>query len=282
MEDGADQHERATADAPRAKPGLADRVYHLLYSRISNGDYPANQKLPSEKVLADEFGVSRPILREALERLREQGLIHSRQGAGSFVREVRSVPLGFARVETIADIQRCYEFRICIETMAARLAAARRDEEALKEIATALSLMEGATELQTHREDADFAFHLAVAKAANNQYFEASMRALREHIYVGMKLHGQSLMTDGAKALRNVFGEHSAIFAAIRDGDGEKAAELHARASRPLAGPAVRRGGDRPRSRLTTWRSGLPGLTHFMHIACTFHAPTCARGWLST
>ena len=205
---------------------MADRVYHLLYSRISNGDYPANQKLPSEKVLADEFGVSRPILREALERLREQGLIHSRQGAGSFVREVRSVPLGFARVETIADIQRCYEFRICIETMAARLAAGRRDEEGLKEIATALSLMEGATELQTHREDADFAFHLAVAKAANNQYFEASMRALREHIYVGMKLHGQSLMTDGAKALRNVFGEHSAIFAAIRDGDGEKAEEL--------------------------------------------------------
>ena len=112
------------------------------------------------------------------------------------------MPLGFARVETIADIQRCYEFRICIETMAARLAAGRRDEEALEEIATALSLMEGATDSLTHREDADFAFHLAVAKAANNQYFEASMRALREHIYVGMKLHGQSLMTDGAKALR--------------------------------------------------------------------------------
>ncbi|HVL20821.1 MAG TPA: FadR/GntR family transcriptional regulator, partial [Amaricoccus sp.] len=181
---------------------------------------------PSEKALADEFGVSRPILREALERLREQGLIHSRQGAGSFVREIRSVPLGFARVETIADIQRCYEFRICIETMAARLAAGRRSGEALEEIATALSLMQGATDSQTHREDADFAFHLAIAKAANNQYFEASMRALREHIYVGMKLHGQSLMTDGAKALKTVFGEHSAIYDAIRDGDGDGAQRL--------------------------------------------------------
>ncbi len=225
--DGGDREERVTAsEPPRARPGLADRVYHLLYSRISNGDYPANQKLPSEKTLADEFGVSRPILREALERLREQGIVHSRQGAGSFVREIRTAPLGFARVETIADIQRCYEFRICIETMAARLAAARRDKATLDELATALSLMEGATESQTHREDADFAFHLAIAKAANNQYFEASMRALREHIYVGMKLHGQSLMTDGAKALKNVFGEHSAIFAAICDGDGDRAAEL--------------------------------------------------------
>ena len=52
------------------------------------------------------------------------------------------------------------------------------------------------------------------------------MRALREHIYVGMKLHGQSLMTDGATALRIVFGEHSGIFAAIRDGDGEAAERL--------------------------------------------------------
>jgi GntR family transcriptional repressor for pyruvate dehydrogenase complex len=227
MKDASDQDERAAGgDAQRARPGLADRVYHLLYSRISNGDYPANQKLPSEKSLADDFGVSRPIVRMALERLRDQGLIHSRQGAGSFVREVRTVPLGFARVETIADIQRCYEFRICIEVMSARLAAARRDKDTLAELGTALALMEGATDSLTHREDADFAFHLAVAKAANNQYFEASMRALREHIYVGMKLHGQSLMTDGASALRDVFAEHSAIFTAIRDRDGDAAERL--------------------------------------------------------
>lgn len=230
MKDEMHHDERpAATEAPRPKLGLADRVYHLIYSRISNGDYPANQKLPSEKVLAEEFGVSRPILREALERLRDQGLIHSRQGAGSFVREIRTAPLGFARVETIADIQRCYEFRLCIETMAARLAAERRSEQGLEALATALSLMEGATDSQTHREDADFAFHLAIAQAANNQYFEASMRALREHIYVGMKLHGQSLMTDGAKALRAVFGEHSEIFEAIRDGDGDRAAALMSR-----------------------------------------------------
>lgn len=227
MKDVTEQDDRvAGPEGQRPRPGLAERVYHLLYSRISNGDYPANQKLPSEKILADEFGVSRPVLRVALERLRDQGLIHSRQGSGSYVREIRTVPLGFARVETIADIQRCYEFRICIETTAARLAAERRNAETLQEIGTALSLMDAATDSLTHREDADFAFHLAVAKAANNQYFEASMRALREHIYVGMKLHGQSLMTDGAKGLKEVFGEHSAIFAAIRDGDGPTAERL--------------------------------------------------------
>jgi GntR family transcriptional repressor for pyruvate dehydrogenase complex len=214
------------ASPPRHKPALAERVYHLIYSRISNGDYPANQKLPPEKTLAEEFGVSRPIVRAALERLREQGLVHSRQGAGSFVREVRTAPLGFARVETIADILRCYEFRICIESSAAALAAERRQPAALAEIETALSLLNAATDSMTHREDADYAFHLAVTRAANNQYFEASMRALREHIYVGMKLHGQSLMTDGAKGLREVFREHDAIFEAIRAGDASLAESL--------------------------------------------------------
>jgi GntR family transcriptional repressor for pyruvate dehydrogenase complex len=226
MKDATNPGEASVPAAPRHKPALAERVYHLIYSRIRNGTYPSNEKLPSEKRLAEEFGVSRPIVRDALEQLREQGLVHSRQGAGSFVREVQVEPLGFARVETIADIQRCYEFRICIETAAAALAAARRNQAALDEIEVALSLMNAATDSLTHREDADFAFHLAVARAANNHYFEASMRALREHIYVGMRLHGQSLMTDGARALREVFEEHSAIFAAIRAGDAAAAQSL--------------------------------------------------------
>lgn len=202
----------------KPKRTLADRVYHSLYSRISNGDYPVNQKLPSEHQLSEEFGVSRPVLRTALEKLRAEGVIYSRQGAGNFVRASTSNPVGFARVETLADVQRCYEFRITIETQAARLAAERRNMAALAGIEEALDMMRDATGSHQHREDADFAFHLAITRAANNHYFEASMRALRDHIYVGMKLHGQSLMTDGSKALEAVLDEHTAIFHAIRDG----------------------------------------------------------------
>lgn len=71
---------------PRARPPLSEKVYHLLLTRISNGDYQANQKLPTEAVLSQDFGVSRPVLRAAMERLRDEGLIYSRQGAGSFAR----------------------------------------------------------------------------------------------------------------------------------------------------------------------------------------------------
>jgi GntR family transcriptional regulator, transcriptional repressor for pyruvate dehydrogenase complex len=205
---------------------LADRVYHSLYGRISNGDYLVNQKLPSEHTLSDEFGVSRPVLRTALERLREEGIIYSRQGAGNFVRETLTNPVGFARVETLADVQRCYEFRITIEVEAARSAAERRNSAALAEIAEALEMLSAATGSHEHREDADFAFHVAITKAANNHYFEASMRALRDHIYVGMQLHGQSLMTDGSKALEAVLTEHKEIYQSIKNGKAAQAAKL--------------------------------------------------------
>ena len=208
----------------RRRTTLSDSVYHSLLARISNGDYQVNQKLPPEAVLSQEFGVSRPVLRAALERLREEGLIHSRQGAGSYVRAPASAPVGFSPVETLADIQRCYEFRLTIETQAAALAAHRRDETALAGIAQALDLMRAATGSHQHREDADFAFHLAIAQASNNQYFEATFRALREHINVGMRLHGVSLMTGGG--LEETLAEHNGLFDAISTGDGSKACEL--------------------------------------------------------
>lgn len=208
----------------RQKRPLADRVYHALFTRIANGDYPANQRLPSEHRLSEDLGVSRPVLRDALKRLREEGVIYARQGAGNFVRASRAAPVGFAKVETLADIQRSYEFRITIETAAAALAAERRNRAALADLREALEMMREATGSHRHREDADFAFHLGITKAANNHYYEAAMRALRDHINVGMKLHGQSLLTDGAPALEQVFDEHCAIFGAIEAGRPEEAA----------------------------------------------------------
>lgn len=215
-----------TGQRARPRTTLADKVYHSLFTRIGSGEYPTNQKLPSENALAQEFDVSRPILRAALDRLRDEGLIYSRQGAGSYVRIPVDAPVGYARVETLADIQRCYEFRLTLECHAASLAAERHNTAALLDIKRALDLLHDATGSLQHREDADFAFHLAIAKAASNHYFEATLRALRDHIYVGMKLHGQSLMRSGEKSLQEVLDEHGQIYQAIAEGRGANAAEL--------------------------------------------------------
>ncbi|SFC91830.1 FadR/GntR family transcriptional regulator [Tropicimonas isoalkanivorans] len=213
-------------DQTKKRTTLADRVYHMIYTRIVNGDYPPNQKLPSEAVLSEEFDVSRPVLRAALERLRQENMVYSRQGAGSFVRAHQAMPVGFARVETLADIQRCYEFRLTLETEAVALAAVRRNAAVLEEIEVALDLLRDATKSQQHREDADFTFHHGIAKASNNQYFETALRALREHINVGMTLHGTALITEGPVGLNAVLDEHTAIFDAIRLQQPEEARKL--------------------------------------------------------
>lgn len=82
--------------------------------------------------------------------------------------------------------------------------------------------MRDATRAQVHREDADFAFHCAIAQSANNHYYLASMQALKDHISVGMRFHGASLV--GPKSgLSGVLAEHEGIFDAIRARDGETA-----------------------------------------------------------
>ncbi|MEZ5753627.1 MAG: FadR/GntR family transcriptional regulator [Paracoccaceae bacterium] len=218
---GMKNAKQATAsDRPKSML-LADVVHDRIRRAILNGEYGPDERLPGENVLAEQHQVSRPVVRAALLRLREEGLITSRQGAGSFVSApVTPRPIAFQPLETIADLQRCYEFRLTIEPEAAALAATRRGDAQLAEIGTCLQIMREATERRSHREDADFDFHLAITAAANNQYFETSMRALREHIAIGMKFHGLSLQAVRG-GLDHVLDEHAAIFDAIRRGEAE-------------------------------------------------------------
>jgi GntR family transcriptional repressor for pyruvate dehydrogenase complex len=210
------------ANPPRSML-LADVVHDRIRRAIIDGQYPDGARLPGENDLARQFDVSRPVVRAALKRLRSEGLILSRQGSGSYVAAPgEPKQLAFQPVETIADLQRCYEFRLTIEPAAAALAATRRSDAQLAEIAKFLGFLRDATERRSHREDADFGFHLAITAASNNQYFETSMRALKDHIAVGMKFHGLSLQTVRG-GLDHVLDEHTAIFDAIRLGQAETA-----------------------------------------------------------
>ncbi len=208
------------------RKSLSDVVFDRIQRAIKSGAYGSDERLPTEHDLAAEFEVSRPIIREALKRLRDQGLIYSRQGAGSFVRSIGlKQPLGFGQLENVSDLLNCYEFRLALEPEAAACAAERHDAARLQAIGAALELMRDATNRQTHREDADFLFHLAIANAAENTYFSTAMEALKDHIAVGMRFHGASVKRE-ASGLMRVFGEHNAIYEAIRDRDGARARDL--------------------------------------------------------
>ena len=176
---GADGKSGASHRTISKASKLVTMVFEQLQERIVSGEFPSGSKLPGEHDLATLLGVSRPVVRDALGRLRDVGLAIPRQGSGTFVRvfDTHKTSLGFSPVKTIADIQRCYEFRLTIEPDAAYFAALRHDEAAVLKIRAALSELRDATRDQTHRSDVDFLFHRSVAEAANNHYYTAHGRA---------------------------------------------------------------------------------------------------------
>jgi GntR family transcriptional repressor for pyruvate dehydrogenase complex len=198
---------------------LADHVHRQLLSSIRVGDYEGQTRLPSEAEMAARFKVSRPVLRQALERLRTSGIITSKRGSGNFVVERNEATLAFEPLSSIPDVQNCLEFRCAVEGQAAATAARKRNAGQLEDIE--LAMVEFRTLISSHQPavEADFAFHMAVARATNNPYFTQTMKALRAHITFGINLIQTLSTRPSAARLNGVMGEHRRILEAIRDAD---------------------------------------------------------------
>jgi GntR family transcriptional regulator, transcriptional repressor for pyruvate dehydrogenase complex len=220
--------DRATREpAADLEAKLSAGIYEQLFERIVGGEFPVNARLPSETELARRFGASRPVVREALARLRDDGLIVSRQGSGSYVkRRPDQAVLRFVPVGSIADIQRCFEFRAGLEGAAAALAAVRWEEHDLAQIKTAFRELEACIEAGQLGVDADERFHRAVAEATHNPYQILVQTSLQPHIAFGMTLTRNLSLLRAAERLRAVQDEHRAILEAIenRHPDGARAA----------------------------------------------------------
>ncbi|MEW8084915.1 MAG: GntR family transcriptional regulator, partial [Candidatus Thiodiazotropha endolucinida] len=151
---------------------LSDRIAVELESMIERGDFNPGERLPAERQLAEQLGVSRPSLREAIQKLASKGILHSRQGGGTFVNRNLSgdacedlVRRMESRPETWPDI---LEIRHALEGTSAYFAALRATDEDRKQIRDCYDRMiaaheagEGLVEAQ-----ADAEFHLAIAEAS--------------------------------------------------------------------------------------------------------------------
>lgn len=217
---------RSAEDAPSRKWTLGDQVYEQVLDMIVTGRFPENSRLPPEADLSQELGVSRPVLRQALERLRRDGLISSRKGSGSFVRRkpVAGGP-AFAPVDSIADIRRCFEFRLAVEGEAAGLAAVRRTKQGLAQIKEALERLDDCIHTGELGTDADEAFHLAICEATDNRFFATARVSMQAHIIFGMNLARRLSLTHPVGRLELVQREHVDIYDAIARRDAEQACE---------------------------------------------------------
>lgn len=203
---------------------LSDRVYGDIVDKIIKDEYHEGQRLPSEESLAKSYGVSRPIVREALARLREDGLLRSYRGAGSFVclRPDRAM-LDFAPLESLADIQRCFEFRVAVEAESARLAALNATDEDRSDISAACALLEQRIRENALGVDADFGFHLAIAHATHNRFFADTLVSLQPSITYGQCLARGLGQRRPSFHLPEVQEEHCRLHDSIIAGEADRA-----------------------------------------------------------
>jgi DNA-binding FadR family transcriptional regulator len=208
---------------------LSGYVYDAIFKLIASGEYTEASRLPTESALCQRFEVSRPVVREALARLRDDGLIQSRQGSGSFVtRRPNGNVLRFVQIGSVSDIQRCYDFRIGFEAASARLAAKSRGEEELRTLRMALNELEHCILTGELGADADAAFHGAVALATRNPYHILVQNSLEQSIKLGMNLARNLSLLRPATRLQIVQQEHIEIFRAIEQKRDDEAAQLMA------------------------------------------------------
>lgn len=222
---------------PRRRAGsLSEGVYGSIRARIDSGEFTQGSLLPKEDALALEFGVSRTVLREALTRLRHDGLIASKRGTGNRVLEERR-PTIFqaAPAHSIADLEACYEFRYGVEPEIAALAAQRADHAAIRRIDESTRQLEAVVASGHLGPEHDFAFHAAVANAARNEYYIQTIAAIAKPVAVGLKVAAALSTAEPVQRLTPTITEHRAILAAIKAGDpngARTAMQDHIRASR--------------------------------------------------
>jgi DNA-binding FadR family transcriptional regulator len=218
----------AAAARRRARPrSLALQLVESLGDRIRDGRLQTGAKLPTEAAIMDEFGVSRTVVREAISKLQASGLVETRHGVGTFVLgmgEQAGFRIGPEQVATLRDVVAVLELRIGVETEAAALAAQRRTELNLQNMASALAAFSEAVVQGRDAIGADFQFHLEVARATQNLHFVELMGTLGAAGIPRARLEGPTDLTPERQAyLMRVHGEHQSIYDCIANQDGEGA-----------------------------------------------------------
>lgn len=204
---------------------LSAGVVAGLKDKILAGDLAPGAKLPSEAELIEEYAVSRTVVREAVTRLRAEGLVETHQGRGSFVLAVpesSSFSVESSAIRTHADVLAMLDFRIGVESEAAALAALHHTAADVTAIEDAMAGFtraghEGAVE-------ADFAFHLAIARATGNRFYADLLGSLGPMMIMlpRTRLNEAYSMTDATHVAR-VQREHDNVAAAVLAGDVETA-----------------------------------------------------------
>ncbi len=214
-----------TRDETQGYQAIAARIMELiLHTGLKPGD-----RLPTERELGRELGVSRHTVSQAVKVLAVSGVLRSRQGSGIYVtRTSPPTATGFIDVTVRGDpqqVQQLCEFRMTLEIQTARLAAERITPRLLRRIEEAALATRDSAERQEGSQfsEADTEFHLGIAEASGNAYLASAVGAvIPVQFWAGDSVMG----IEGGKPGNPITAaaQHMAIFQGIRDGDADAAA----------------------------------------------------------
>lgn len=160
----------------------AQRVFAALRERLLAGDLKSGERLPPERELALSLGVSRPILREALQSLAMLGFLEIRHGSGAYVRTPDITTLGdfltFCMAQQPDVLDDVIQARIAIECQAIRLACEQASEADLNRIAASFTSLMETLDDPVLGGRADYEFHLGIVKASRSAALLTLYRAI--------------------------------------------------------------------------------------------------------
>lgn len=183
----------------------------INYKNLEPGD-----KLPSERMLSEKFGVSRSNVRDAIQKLEFYGLLKSIPQSGTFVANIGVIAMNGMIDEIIkldaSDFKSLVETRILLELKTVRLASLRRTEKDLENIFQALSAYEAKVMSGENAVQEDLLFHLAIAKASGNGVMNMLMLTITPQILIDFEKYH---VCDKDQAFIGI-KEHADIYEAIK------------------------------------------------------------------
>lgn len=165
------------------QPNLQNRVYELLLNMIIDGKYRDNEMLPSERILCEELGVSRTVIREAVKSLEARGVLAVIHGKGIRVVPAASTDISTAfmlylrRQRREVPMEHLMDVRLSLETHIAECAAKRATEPETRELKEILDRMQESTN-STELILRDLEFHLKLAQLTHNMLFVTILESL--------------------------------------------------------------------------------------------------------
>lgn len=210
---------------PKAGARISDQVMDRILARIASGEWGPGHRLPGERQLAEEMGVSRVSIRAALQSLKTQGLLDAVQGGGTRVIASSAAMdpgmLELVRVnrENLHDLA---EIRAILEGWAVRRAALNRTDADLAELSRIMEATQADIAAGAHKSENDVCFHLALAKAAGSGIYLHIMAVIRGVLHQMVDYHRYQLFAE-AEDDRVILEQHRAVLDAVRAQDPDAA-----------------------------------------------------------